>query len=40
MGKLDSELVQQCLHVAKAKNLNVKMLDANGIKNLNPEFDL
>lgn len=31
MGKADSELVQSCLHVAKEKNLQIKVLKSHEI---------
>ncbi|EAR86962.1 monomeric sarcosine oxidase (macronuclear) [Tetrahymena thermophila SB210] len=40
MGKPDSDLVKQCLHVAKAKNLPIKILNSKQINQLNPQFDL
>lgn len=40
MGKPDSELIRSCLDVAKAKNLNIKILNSKQIHELNPQFDL
>lgn len=40
MGKPDSDLVKSCLHVAKEKNLPIKILNSKEISKLNPQFDL